>query len=52
MGIVPLDIVLADDKKRKGKKILMFIFSKSETQEAYKIWLSREHYTEEINKDE
>jgi len=40
MGIVPLDIVLSDDRKRPGKKILLFLFSKAETQEAYKEWLA------------
>lgn len=40
-GIVPLDIVLTDDKKRQGKKVIIFIFSKLESQEAYSDWCER-----------
>ena len=43
MGIVPLDIVLSDDRRRPGKKIVLFLFSKSETQDAYEIWCKRHH---------
>lgn len=43
MGIIPLDIVLSDDRKRPGKKVVLFLFSKQETQDAYKAWCEREH---------
>ena len=42
-GIVPLDIVLSDDRQRPGKKIILFLFSKAETHDAYIEWCNREH---------
>ena len=42
-GIMPLDIMLTDDRKHPGKKIVLFCFSKEESQEAYKLWCEREH---------
>ena len=40
-GIVPLDIVLSEDRKRPGKKIILFLFDKNETKEAYDAWVKR-----------
>lgn len=42
-GVMPLDIMLTDDRKNPGKKIVLFCFSKNETQSFYKIWCEREH---------
>ena len=42
-GIVPLDIVLSDDRKRPGKKVVLFLFSKEETKDAYNDWCMRGH---------
>ncbi len=38
-GIVPLDIVLSDDRKCPGKKIVLFCFSREETKQAYNQWV-------------
>lgn len=46
MGVVPLDIVLSDDRKRQGKKVVLFLFSKEETREAYDAWCKKEHEEE------
>lgn len=46
MGIVPLDIVLSEDRKRPGKKVVLFLFSKEETKDAYAAWCAREHKKE------
>lgn len=43
MGIIPLDIVLSDDRKHPGKKVILFLFSRAETQSAYNIWCERKH---------
>ena len=40
-NIMPLDIVLSDDRKHPGKKIVLFMFSKEETADAYKSWIER-----------
>lgn len=48
-NIIPLDIVLSDDRQRPGKKIVMFLFDKNETKEAYEAWCKR---GKEENKDE
>lgn len=40
-GIVPLDIVLSDDRQRPGKKVIIFIFSREETRQAYIDWCER-----------
>ena len=40
-GIIPLDIVLSDDRKHPGKKVVLFLFSKKETQDAYAEWCER-----------
>lgn len=45
-GIIPLDIVLSDDRQRRGRKIVLFLFSKAETWEAYAEWCNREHNKE------
>ena len=42
-GIMPLDIMLSDDRKRPGKKVVLFCFSKEETKDAYIAWCEREH---------
>ena len=52
MGIVPLDIVLSEDRKHPGKKILLFLFSKAETQEAYKSWINRKNNPKEENSND
>ena len=41
-NIIPLDIVLTDDRQRPGKKIVLFLFDKNETKEAYAAWCNRE----------
>lgn len=38
-GIMPLDIMLSDDRNRPGKKIVLFCFSKQETKDAYDNWV-------------
>jgi hypothetical protein len=43
MGIIPLDIVLSDDRNRPGKKVVLFLFSRQETKEAYSAWCNRKH---------
>lgn len=43
MGIIPLDIKLSDDRKRVGKKIIVFLFSRAESKDAYSAWCEREH---------
>lgn len=40
-GIVPLDIVLSDDRQRPGKKVIIFLFSRQETHDAYIEWVTR-----------
>ena len=40
-NIIPLDIILSDDRKRPGKKIVLFLFDKNETKEAYAAWCKR-----------
>jgi hypothetical protein len=40
---VPIDVMLSDDRKRPGKKIVLFLFSKEETKDAYTAWCEREH---------
>lgn len=42
-GIMPLDIMLTDDRKRPGKKMVLFCFSKEESKEAYNLWCERDH---------
>lgn len=43
-GLVPIDVVLSDDRKHPDKKIVLFIFEKTEKcQEAYATWRDREH---------
>lgn len=42
-GVMPLDIMLTDDRQRPGKKIVLFCFSKEETKEAYQAWCTRDH---------
>lgn len=37
-GVVPLDIVMSTDRKNPNKKIVLFIFSRSETEELYQLW--------------
>lgn len=44
--LVPIDVMLSDDRKRPGKKIVLFLFSKEETKDAYTAWCEREHDTE------
>ena len=48
-GIIPLDIVLSNDRQRQGKKVVLFLFSKQETQAAYSEWNER---NKEGRKDE
>lgn len=48
MGITPLDITLSDDRKNPGKKVVVFLFSKQETKEAYNAWCEREHEQQDI----
>lgn len=43
MGIIPLDIVLSDDRNRPGKKVVLFLFSRQETKDAYSAWCNRKH---------
>lgn len=40
-NIIPLDIILSDDRQRPGKKIVLFLFDKNETKEAYTAWCTR-----------
>ena len=40
-GIMPLDIMLSEDRKRPGKKIVLFCFDKNECRDAYLSWLKR-----------
>ena len=46
MGIIPLDITLSDDRKKPGKKVILFLFSREETRDAYASWCEREHETQ------
>lgn len=46
--LVPIDVMLSDDRKRPGKKIVLFLFSKEETKDAYAAWCEREHDTEGV----
>ena len=39
--LVPLDIVLSEDRNRPGKKIVVFIFDKDDTKDAYAAWMAR-----------
>lgn len=48
MGIIPLDIVLSDDRKRPGKKVVLFLFSKEETREAYNAWCTKKREEEVV----
>ena len=47
--IIPLDIVLSSDRNNPSKKLIVFIFSKEETHDAYISWINRE--SEENGKD-
>ena len=40
-NIIPLDIVLSEDRKRPGKKIVLFLFDREETHDAYIAWVER-----------
>lgn len=40
-GIIPLDIQLSTDRKNPDKKIILFLFDKNETTEAYDAWCKR-----------
>ncbi len=44
-GIIPLDIMLSDDRNKPGKKVVLFLFSREETKEAYSDWCQKEHET-------
>lgn len=41
-GVMPLDIMLSDDRKNPGKKVVLFCFSKEETRDAYIAWCERQ----------
>jgi len=34
-GVIPLDIVMSNDRKNPNKKIVLFIFSRKETEHLY-----------------
>lgn len=42
-GILPVDVVFTEDRQNPGKKMIMFIFSKEDTREAYVEWKNRNH---------
>lgn len=50
-NIIPLDIILSDDRQRPGKKIVLFLFDKNETKEAYAAWCTRKK-GDDISNDE
>lgn len=45
-GIVPVDVVISDDRKNPGKKVVLFVFKRDETYEAYDVWTRRGHQKE------
>ena len=40
-GITPLDIVLSTDRKNPERKIILFLFDRGETKDAYDSWCNR-----------
>lgn len=40
-GITPIDVVISDDRKNPDKKVVLFVFKKDETYEAYDAWVIR-----------
>lgn len=42
--LIPIDVVLSEDRKRPGKKVVVYIFEKTpEFMEAFHEWQNREH---------
>lgn len=39
-GIIPLDIVLSKDRNNSDKNIILFLFSKEESQYIYNQWIN------------
>ena len=48
--VMPLDIYISNDRKNPNKKIVVFVFSKEETQRAYDLWCKRKEMKEEFLK--
>lgn len=41
-GIIPLDIILSTDRKNPERKIILFLFDREETKDAYDSWCNRD----------
>ena len=46
-GITPIDVIISDDRKNPDKKVVLFVFKKDETYEAYDAWVKREQEQKE-----
>ena len=40
-NITPIDVIISDDRKNPDKKVVLFVFKKDQTYEAYDAWVKR-----------
>lgn len=40
-NIVPIDVIISDDRKNPDRKVVLFVFKKDETYAAYDAWVKR-----------
>lgn len=38
-NVTPIDVVISDDRKNPDKKVVLFVFKKDETYDAYDAWV-------------
>lgn len=42
-NVMPIDVVISDDRKHPGKKLVVFIYEKDKTKDVFMAWSNREH---------